>query len=91
MLQKNVEWRFQGACVDDPDPDRWFSAGEIGAYNLNLTNVNTLKSVCSTCPVIAECLAHALDHEAWGVWGGTTPNERVRLRKQEGIDLRGVA
>lgn len=44
------------------------------------------RAVCATCPVQYECLAYALttldrievDH---GVWGGTTPEQRVRLRR----------
>ena len=31
------------------------------------------------CPVLNECLARGL-HERHGVWGGTTPQERERLR-----------
>jgi WhiB family redox-sensing transcriptional regulator len=39
------------------------------------------KTVCARCEVAGECLAFAL--AAWqpyGVWGGTSPEERVRLR-----------
>jgi WhiB family redox-sensing transcriptional regulator len=35
------------------------------------------KSVCATCPVIAQCLAWALEvDEPHGIWGGLTPAER---------------
>lgn len=34
------------------------------------------KRVCSTCPVQAECLAHAMANPEVGVWGGTTEVER---------------
>jgi WhiB family redox-sensing transcriptional regulator len=35
------------------------------------------KAICAGCPVIAECLAYALDaNEPWGVWGGQTVDER---------------
>jgi WhiB family transcriptional regulator, redox-sensing transcriptional regulator len=38
------------------------------------------KSVCRACPVRAECAAHALAaREPYGVWGGFTESERVRL------------
>ena len=37
--------------------------------------------ICSTCPVRQECLAFALaDSELIGVWGGTTTQERKKLR-----------
>ena len=38
------------------------------------------KVVCQRCPVIAECLAEALDHRTeFGVWGGMTERERRAL------------
>ena len=33
--------------------------------------INIAKALCTTCPVVAECLAGALERrEPWGVWGG---------------------
>lgn len=38
------------------------------------------KQICATCPVRADCLQHALDHnETVGVWGGLTAYERHRM------------
>src|SRR5256885_9733659 len=38
------------------------------------------KALCGGCPVRAECAAHALaTHEPYGVWGGFTEAERLRL------------
>ena len=35
------------------------------------------KDVCAECPVIKECLDHAIaQREEWGVWGGMTFVER---------------
>lgn len=40
------------------------------------------KSVCMACPVRAECLAYALEHdEKFGIWGGKSERERRKLRK----------
>jgi WhiB family redox-sensing transcriptional regulator len=40
------------------------------------------KAVCLGCPVIAECLAFALEHnEPGGIWGGLTARERTRLKR----------
>lgn len=39
------------------------------------------KRVCQNCPVINECLTYALDNGfVDGVWGGTSGNERRRMR-----------
>jgi WhiB family redox-sensing transcriptional regulator len=47
------------------------------------------KAVCADCPVVAECLAYAQAYESqpWvhsrsgGVYGGLTPDERLRIRQ----------
>ena len=39
-------------------------------------------AICSRCPVTTQCLNHALATEGgarYGIWGGTTPNERHQL------------
>jgi len=39
--------------------------------------------LCRHCPVIAECLAEALDNRVeFGVWGGKTERQRRALLKQ---------
>ena len=38
------------------------------------------KRMCASCPVKAPCLAHALEFEDFGIWGGTTPEERAVIR-----------
>jgi hypothetical protein len=36
--------------------------------------------VCGRCPLLAECRRYAIgNREAYGIWGGTTPEERRRL------------
>lgn len=35
------------------------------------------KNICAKCPVMMDCLEHALENdEILGVWGGKSPNER---------------
>jgi WhiB family transcriptional regulator, redox-sensing transcriptional regulator len=37
--------------------------------------------ICSTCPVQSPCLEMALMfHEQYGIWGGLTPVQRMRIR-----------
>ncbi|MET7758667.1 WhiB family transcriptional regulator [Streptomyces sp. NPDC005389] len=41
------------------------------------------KTLCTGCPVRAECLAHALDSRIeHGIWGGMTERERRALLKR---------
>ena len=42
------------------------------------------KQICRDCPVLAECLRHALFWpEHYGVWGATTPAERSEIISQQ--------
>ena len=48
--------------------------------NTRLRREMGAKSVCRACPVRAECAAHALSvREPYGVWGGFSESERLRL------------
>lgn len=46
------------------------------------------KAVCATCPVIRDCLTHALTHSEWGVWGGADEEDRVALQHRHGLTRR---
>ena len=49
---------------------------------LHAATVAKATKVCRECPVIDACHADALDRgERFGIWGGTTPQERRRLRR----------
>lgn len=87
----NVLWRFEGSCVDDPDPDRWYALGELNGQPGVDTSIRELRDICAACPVKAECLAHALAYEGWGVWAGTTPKERKEIRRANNLTMRDVA
>jgi WhiB family redox-sensing transcriptional regulator len=67
------DWAPLGACSKS-DPDALFVQGAAQ---------QTAKVVCQRCPVIAECLADALDNRTeFGVWGGMTERERRQLLRQ---------
>lgn len=37
-----------------------------------------LRALCAECPVAADCLAFAMVHGEYGVWGGTSPKGRTQ-------------
>lgn len=51
-------------------------------FSEDVRDIIIAKSVCKLCPYKRACLADALLSEAdeFGVWGGTTPKERKKLR-----------
>ena len=70
----DMSWQNDtAACIGHP-VDWWFPADK--------TNATTAKEICQTCPLINPCKAHGIAHELHGVWGGTTPKERRKLRGQ---------
>lgn len=64
----------KGSCVDSPDAETWFPA---------TATPDDAKKACAGCPVRAECLELALHRdEKHGIWGGTTPEERLLMRRR---------
>jgi WhiB family redox-sensing transcriptional regulator len=72
------DWQLRGACRQ-ADPDVFFHPeGERGPSRRNRDAA--AKQVCATCPVIAQCAAHALKvREPYGVWGGLSEDEREAI------------
>ena len=71
-------WRRRGACQDS-SPDLFFPIGTTG---LALDQIEAAQMVCAACPARAECLEFALaTNQEAGIWGGTTEEERRKLRK----------
>ena len=72
------DWRTRSSCRDT-DPDLFFPVGTTG---LALDQIAAAKAVCSACEVQAACLEFALaTNQESGVWGGTSEEERRKLRK----------
>lgn len=53
-------------------------------------NVRQLRAICSGCPMREPCLEYALHVSVQGFWGGTTDDERRRIRRSRGIRAKQV-
>jgi WhiB family redox-sensing transcriptional regulator len=72
---ENWEWQDHAACRD-VNPELFFSAESERGMRKHAREV-LAKSLCGTCPVRLKCREHALlVGETYGVWGGTTEEER---------------
>jgi WhiB family redox-sensing transcriptional regulator len=72
-------WMAHGACRNYP-PAVFFPSDGVG--------VERARAICATCPVVAECLEHALEHRIdHGVWGGCSERERRRILKRRRVDV----
>lgn len=85
----NLSWQEHGACVGT-DPDQWYDLVDYPDMLLS-RSTEGLRSICARCPVQPQCLEWALNHENFGMWGGLTPKERQKVRRDRGIILRDVA
>lgn len=72
-LGQDQEWAKDALCAQT-DPEAFFpEKGGTTAPG---------KSLCRRCPVRAECLDYALEHdERFGIWGGLSERERRQLKK----------
>lgn len=73
------EWQERGNCATLNSEIFFLDGGE--RMGVKARKEAKAKAVCVGCPVINECLSHALAvPERFGVWGGTTPEERLSLQ-----------
>jgi WhiB family transcriptional regulator, redox-sensing transcriptional regulator len=84
------DWQLRGACRGRDSAQFFHPDGERGSSRSR--REAKAKALCIGCPVRAECAAHALAvQEPYGVWGGFTEAERLRLLAlgwEDAADLR---
>jgi len=72
------DWRDHAACRDT-NPDLFFPVGTTGPA---IEQIEQAKAVCRQCESQTACLEFALvSNQDSGVWGGTSEEERRKLRK----------
>ncbi len=82
------EWRRTAACRDT-DPDLFFPVGTTGPA---IEQIDNAKAVCRQCDSQQDCLEFALaTNQDSGIWGGTSEEERRKLRKQYAARQRRTA
>lgn len=80
------EWQRLGACRGRDSAHFFHPDGERGSSRSR--REMQAKAVCVTCPVRAQCAAHALTvREPYGIWGGFGEAERLRLLAMGWEDL----
>lgn len=81
-------WRLRAACRE-ADPDQFYPSPDNPTDHTAPKRV--IEQFCNHCPVIADCLEYAVRQgETHGIWGGTTPRQRVELKRREAAMQRAV-
>jgi WhiB family redox-sensing transcriptional regulator len=80
-ISPKAEWWSRAACRS-ADPELFFPVSAAGPSRAETA---AAKAVCAGCDVRRECLDFALaTRQPYGVWGGTSPEERQVLRTSAG-------
>jgi WhiB family transcriptional regulator, redox-sensing transcriptional regulator len=78
MIEYATNWRAASACLN-ADPDLFFPVAVGTAVSKQVSRALRL---CQGCTVRQHCLDFAMQSgEKEGIWGGTTPEERIRARR----------
>ena len=78
MIEYASNWRAASACLN-ADPDLFFPVAVGTAVSKQVSRALRL---CQGCTVRQYCLDFAMQSgEKDGIWGGTTPEERIRARR----------
>jgi len=78
LANADYDWRKSALCRDT-NPDLFFPVGTTGQA---LVQIDQAKAVCRQCAVQRECLDLALStNQDAGIWGGTSEEDRRKLRR----------
>lgn len=76
----------EARCIKFPaksDYDPWFPEEDMEQTYSEAKNICLGTYSDSPCPLLAQCLEFALvNNERHGCWGGTTPEERIAIRRE---------
>jgi WhiB family transcriptional regulator, redox-sensing transcriptional regulator len=83
VLVQNWDWQQNAACKGT-DTEQFYNPDRARGPNKRAREA-AAKAICRGCPVLQSCLNWALTYgEPYGVWGGTTPEERAEFRTDIG-------
>lgn len=82
-IQESYEWQYAGACRG-VDTETFFPPESERGPRRRQREARA-KALCAVCPVVQQCLDHALSaREPFGVWGGLNQTEREHLLRAAG-------
>lgn len=81
--EKHYEWQYAGEC-NKYDPEIFFLPTNARDKEKQ-QRIREAKKICASCSVVSECLDYALTtRQKFGVWGGTSEDERRKILIRRG-------
>lgn len=71
-----VPWEYENPLCAEVGGELFFSETRVETAELRLA-----KSICNGCTHKTECLEWALEHDEFGIWGGTNENMRRSIKR----------
>ncbi|MCO6011469.1 WhiB family transcriptional regulator [Actinoallomurus purpureus] len=76
-----IHFPIQNCRRPGADPEAWFPDAPRTKV-ARLAYEADARQLCAGCPLTDACLERALErNERHGIWGGTTPGQRRRMRR----------
>lgn len=79
MTDEDMSWLEEAACKGKPT-SMFFPERPTPEATSPMTEIKAALAICATCSVIQPCLDYALERKEPGIWGGTTENERRKMK-----------
>lgn len=87
-LMDSQEWRLKAICRGKP----YFFPRDHKRRPADLDALDKARALCRECPVRRECLEYALvNNLRYGIWGGYTHRERLKILRERKRARRLVA
>ena len=88
-------WEYENPSCASVGGDFWYpekvnSKGAMRTLSGTSFEVQMAKSICGSCIHKAECRQWGIEHENFGIWGGLTNNDRIRIRNRLNIIVKEV-
>ena len=83
-------WDFEEPLCAEVGVDVFFSVDrdDPKAGHLSGGEYSMARKICGEFSHRIECAQWGIENETQGMWGGLSPNERIRLRKGVSVTLR---
>lgn len=87
-----LPWEFDQALCAQVGAELFFQDDrDDKKAGMSEIDYNASKRICNSCIHINDCAEWGVKHEVHGVWGGLTPQDRERVRRDRKMTVSTIA